>query len=165
MKAELSSDDSAITPADELARLEACAYGLRYSDWERWFWEFAKSYGRVFVIRRGGRLVGAAMLLPTMTETVYLETVVVHPRYQGKGTGSALLTDVCTYADIHQVTLELHTLDPNDSRAEERQRKIISLYERFGFRKQGNPTPRYYKDALYQHMVREPSKERPCTGC
>ena len=152
MRVEQSSDDPSTTSAEDLARLEASAYGLRYSEWQKWFWEFAKSYGRVFVVRGGDAPVGAAMLLPTMAATVYLETMVVDPGHQNGGIGSALLTKVTSYADTHQVILELHCLPGG---------KAIRLYEKFGFRRQGRPVPRYYSSVLYQHMAREPGR-RPC---
>jgi GNAT superfamily N-acetyltransferase len=148
MKVEQSSDDPTTVPAEDLAQLESLAYGVPYSEWQRWFWEFGKSYGRVFVVRSGVRPIGAAMLLPTMAQTVYLETMVVHPKRQRRGIGSALLAKVVSYADTHQVILELHCLPKG---------KAIRLYEHFGFKKQGEPTPRYHPDVRYQHMVRSPS--------
>lgn len=38
-----------LAQSESLARLEALAYGLEYSEWERWLWQFALDYGKVFV--------------------------------------------------------------------------------------------------------------------
>lgn len=148
LKFSSSNKKGNVASAEELAKLEARAYELRYSEWEKWLWEFAQESGHVFAASDKDGLIGAAMLLPTMSGALYLETMVVDPRSQCHGIGTMLLKKVVAFADANQKPLALHV--KTGSRA-------IHLYRRFGFTEKGRPTYRYYPDVLYQQMTRKPT--------
>lgn len=61
---------------------------------------FANSMFTCFVYR-GGRLLGAGRILADGLDCAYLADVAVHPDHQGRGLGSALITELVRLAGGH----------------------------------------------------------------
>jgi len=93
-----------------------------------------KQRGRYIVAQSRGRIVGHAFLEPMglfATRHVAQLTIVVHPGFQGRGVGAALLSDLLAWAKKNSALgkIELLVRATNE--------RAISLYRKFGFAIEG----------------------------
>lgn len=93
-------------------------------------------YGKIFVMRREGTVVGMVNLLLSISlrwggRMILLEDMIVRADCRGQGLAAALLSHAIAYArSIGAVQITLFTDAEN--------RRAISLYERMGFCYSGN---------------------------
>ena len=111
-----------------------------------------RTNGKYVVAESDGKIIGHALLDPMGLEAIAHITrlsIVVHPGYQAKGAGEALLKHLITWAKTEPSVekIELNVRATNE--------RAIRLYERLGFQIEGRlknrikfPDGRYVDDVL-----------------
>ncbi len=104
--ADLRIEVVATVPAAELVDLyDAVGWTIYTARPERLAEAVAQS-GHVAVVRDGGRLVGLVRGISDDVSVFYLQDLLVHPSWQGRGLGTALLKHIVErYAHVRQKVL------------------------------------------------------------
>lgn len=96
--------------------------------------EALRKHGRYIVAEEGGNLVGHAFLDPmglSANRHIFRLNIVVHPGFQGRGIGTALMSDLLSWARTNREVGKIELLvRATNTRA-------VSLYRRFGFLREG----------------------------
>jgi RimJ/RimL family protein N-acetyltransferase len=114
--------------------------------------------GKYFVAQMGSEIVGHAMLDPLSLSAcrhVAHLTIAIHPGWQGKGIGKALLGELIEWAKstITLEKIELHVRSSNTA--------ALEIYKKFGFREVGRwkrrqkvPSGQYLDDVAMELLIK-----------
>ncbi|MCG8566570.1 MAG: GNAT family N-acetyltransferase [Desulfobacterales bacterium] len=135
---------------------------LPYGSREFWmnFYKEKSDHSIELVVMYDNRVVGhMGILLETSPRRKHVGRfgLAVHPRYQGKGCGTALMAELINMADnwLNLTRLELEVSSEN--------RVAIDLYEKFGFDMEGTAVDALFFRGRYldsYHMARINSGDR-----
>jgi ribosomal-protein-alanine N-acetyltransferase len=115
--------------------------------------ELAQSQTRHYVVAEtGGRIVGYAGLM-CIEPIADVQTIAVVPEFEGRGIGSALLTELIAESRRRHAADVLLEVRADNPRAQQ-------LYRRFGF-EQIHVRPRYYRDGVDALIMRLQLQDDP----
>ncbi|UPT73361.1 MAG: GNAT family N-acetyltransferase [Elusimicrobiota bacterium] len=96
--------------------------------------ESLKKRGRYVVAEENGKAIGHAFLDPmglTANRHVFHLNIVVHPEFKGRGIGTALMSDLISWAQTGAKVGKIELLVRSTNT------RAIALYRRFGFTQEG----------------------------
>jgi ribosomal-protein-alanine N-acetyltransferase len=138
--------DMTASDVDTITALERGLFPVDYWPRQMFIDELAQPETRRYLVAEtAGRIVGYAGLF-CVQPIADVQTIAVLPEYEGRGIGTALLTELLTEArrrGANDVLLEVRADNP----------RAQQLYLRFGF-EQIHVRPRYYRDGTDALIMR-----------